>query len=165
MIVFKLLVEPRTKARGRASRTGKKCPTCSQKSGALIVFTPKDTRAYEESIRLTCLGIMRKRGLKPLEGPISIRIVTVSTRPKRLIEEHPGRHWKPNRPDIDNSVKAILDSLNGVCFADDAQIVQLEALNLYAAIDEAPRVEIMVCAAPVNPPGPKGPKPAQEALL
>jgi Holliday junction resolvase RusA-like endonuclease len=36
------------------------------------------------------------------------------------------------KPDIDNILKAIFDSLNGYAFADDVQIVQVYAEKQYA---------------------------------
>jgi len=47
------------------------------------------------------------------------------------------------RPDIDNLVKLILDSLNGVCWVDDSQIILLNVMKLYAATED-PRTEIKV---------------------
>jgi Holliday junction resolvase RusA-like endonuclease len=37
---------------------------------------------------------------------------------------------RPNRPDIDNLVKFVLDALNGLLFHDDAQVVKLVAYKL-----------------------------------
>jgi Holliday junction resolvase RusA-like endonuclease len=48
--------------------------------------------------------------------------------------------WHVSRPDIDNIVKAILDGLNGVVFADDASVAQLVASKEYGE----ERVEVQI---------------------
>ena len=58
------------------------------------------------------------------------------------------RRFKPtarNFGDADNHAKAILDGLNGICFADDAQIVRLFVEKHKDAA--RPRVEVeLTCA-------------------
>ena len=39
------------------------------------------------------------------------------------------------RPDVDNVLKAIADSLNGLAYADDAQVVDMRASKQYDAIE------------------------------
>jgi Holliday junction resolvase RusA-like endonuclease len=48
--------------------------------------------------------------------------------------------WHVSRPDIDNIVKAILDGLNGVVFADDASVAQLVSSKEYGE----ERVEVQI---------------------
>ena len=44
--------------------------------------------------------------------------------------------FKPTKkPDIDNIIKIVLDSLNGVAFADDIQIVSVKASKDFADSD------------------------------
>jgi Holliday junction resolvase RusA-like endonuclease len=38
----------------------------------------------------------------------------------------------PGKPDIDNIAKIVLDSFNGVVFADDAQVYDLKVFKRYA---------------------------------
>ena len=45
------------------------------------------------------------------------------------------------RPDIDNLIKFILDSANGILYLDDAQIYTINAHKIY---DEHPRTEIEI---------------------
>ena len=46
------------------------------------------------------------------------------------------------KPDIDNLVKFVCDSLNGVCYRDDSQIVELKAEKHYT--DSSPRTEVFI---------------------
>jgi crossover junction endodeoxyribonuclease RusA len=45
------------------------------------------------------------------------------------------------KPDVDKLIRAILDSLTGICYRDDAQVVQVAALKFYGGPE---RVEITV---------------------
>jgi len=47
----------------------------------------------------------------------------------------------PRRPDIDNLIKFYLDTFNGLLYADDAQIYNINATKIYAA---EPRTEITI---------------------
>ena len=46
------------------------------------------------------------------------------------------------KPDIDNLVKFVCDSLNGVCYRDDSQIVELKAEKHYT--ESGPRTEVFI---------------------
>ena len=47
----------------------------------------------------------------------------------------------PTRPDIDNYIKGTLDSLNGLFWEDDGQIVELHAGKYYS---DSPRIEMEI---------------------
>ena len=47
----------------------------------------------------------------------------------------------PKRPDIDNYIKFVLDSLQGLYFKDDAQVWSMYARKIYS---ESPRTEIKI---------------------
>ena len=49
------------------------------------------------------------------------------------------------KPDLDNVVKAILDSMEkGGIFRDDKQVWSLDLIALYCDGSEAPRIEVLV---------------------
>lgn len=66
----------------------------------------------------------RDAGGEVLGGPVSVDIGVTrhlpGSRPKR-VEREPDTV----KPDADNVAKAVLDALNGVAYADDAQVVSL----------------------------------------
>jgi crossover junction endodeoxyribonuclease RusA len=74
-----------------------------------------------------------------LQGPIAMRAAFYLPRPKSL-----GKKTKPHltRPDLDKLVRSVGDALSGVCYRDDAQIVDLHVWKHYAGVGEPPRVEI-----------------------
>lgn len=68
----------------------------------------------------------------PMTGPLEVKVVFYCRRPKK-----PTRTWP--RGDIDNYEKALYDSMNGIVFDDDDQIVQHTVRKQYS---EEPRTEV-----------------------
>lgn len=99
-------------------------PKARPRFGRGRVFTPKKTRAYEDTIRLEATLAMK--GRKPLAGPVYM-LLTVYIRPPQK-----PKHDEPiGRPDIDNFIKSALDGCNGIVFADDAQVTRVDAMKMY----------------------------------
>lgn len=76
-------------------------------------YTPKTTVEYEDLIRKSFLTSKRIKH----EGAVRVDIEIYC---KKLI----------SKPDIDNTCKAILDSLNGFAYIDDNQVVKLTAIKI-----------------------------------
>lgn len=88
-------------------------------------YVPEKTRAFKRQV--ATLARAAHPG-PPLTGPIGLEMTFVLPRPKRA----PKRVVLPAvRPDLDNFQKAILDSLNGILFADDGQVCILAARKVY----------------------------------
>jgi Holliday junction resolvase RusA-like endonuclease len=51
--------------------------------------------------------------------------------PKKRREAATRGEVYPGKPDIDNIVKIVADALNGVCFEDDAQVIEVVARKKY----------------------------------
>lgn len=51
------------------------------------------------------------------------------------------------KPDIDNLIKSVLDSLNGIAYKDDSQIVTVVAEKFYS---DVPRLELEICEREVS---------------
>ena len=105
-----------------------------------IAFTPAKTRAYESRGRSAALEAMGK--LDPLTGPLTATIVAYmpipKSRPKRWqAEAKAGDILPTSKPDADNLAKSILDSMAGVVFTDDAQIVDLNVSKRYSMAPHA----------------------------
>ena len=79
--------------------------------------------------------------------PISLSAQFIFPRPKRL-NRRGDPDWRipmAAKPDIDNLLKALLDGLTGVLWADDRQVYQLTDLSSwYASRAESPRTIVMV---------------------
>ena len=61
----------------------------------------------------------------PMSGPIEVDIGVYPTKPRTSKLDYP-------RPDVDNYVKSVLDSCNGIVWLDDSQIVKIVARKEWA---------------------------------
>lgn len=80
-----------------------------------------------------------------LDGPVALEVTAVFARPKRLLTRKApqGRIPHTSRPDLDNQVKLIADSLKSF-WHDDAQIAEVVARKVYGAIGEQAHTEVTV---------------------
>ena len=65
------------------------------------------------------------------EGPLAVTLLFRLPEPKRLPRR--CRSWPDRRPDLDKLCRACLDSLTGIVWRDDAQVVRLDASKDYGA--------------------------------
>jgi Holliday junction resolvase RusA-like endonuclease len=104
----------------------KERPRFNTKTGR--AFTPKKTVRAENVVAKLARTAMGARN--PMTGPIRLHIEAVFPIPaswpahlKRAAIE--GRVWHVARSDLDNIVKLVSDSMNGIAFADDSQVAVL----------------------------------------
>lgn len=62
-------------------------------------------------------------GRAPLKGAVRIRAHFSRRKPKRIT----SRMWG----DVDNHLKSVLDALNGICYEDDSQVVEVTGTKSY----------------------------------
>ena len=107
-------------------------------------YTPKGTAEWERSAAMLARAAW---GRAPLDGLVTVEIVAVFSRPKRLLrkKDPTERIACGVKPDIDNVVKCALDALvmAGV-MRDDKQVFRVVAEKLYAGKSEGPCVEIRI---------------------
>lgn len=112
---------------------GKGRPRATSRGGKVRTYTPDATREAEARIA----AIARAQGVAPLDGPLRV-VVVASFEPapswsaKRRTEALGKPHTQ--RPDADNIGKLIADALNGIAWADDAQIADLRVIKRWAAL-------------------------------
>lgn len=121
IVTFLVEGEPQGKARHRTTKTGH-------------TYTPQKTVLYENLIK-TCY--LSRVGEKVLQGPLKATIEAYYTIPKsksKKIKEQMRKNMiRPTKkPDSDNVAKAVLDSINGIAYKDDAQVVDLSVSKYYA---------------------------------
>lgn len=92
--------------------------------------------AWRASIRKAA----REHGARVLAAPVAVTVSFGMTRPKEHMRLVRGEyavkvshlHRMPDvAPDLDKLVRALLDALTGVCYADDRQVVRLHAEKVY----------------------------------
>ena len=104
-----------------------------------IVYTPNKTKDYETLVEQYFL--LKYPKFKILEGRIKVSIVAYFSIPKATkksdINEMLDNNISPTKkPDIDNIVKVVLDSMNKFAFKDDNLITKLEVEKKYSLEDK-----------------------------
>lgn len=61
-------------------------------------------------------------------GAVSLIVIVYKDLPKSTPKRIESEHFT-QRPDVDNVLKAIMDGLNGVAYADDSQVVSVECFK------------------------------------
>jgi Holliday junction resolvase RusA-like endonuclease len=96
------------------------------RNGRVMSFTPKATSEAEASIRAQ---IAQYKEFYAAGVPLAIKMWFYISKPPSISKK---RTMPVTRPDIDNYCKLVLDACNKYLWADDSQIVSLEAFKRYA---------------------------------
>lgn len=103
------------------------------KNGNIVAYTPFKTRKYEQEVKTLFQLAMFSKPM--LEGAVKVTITAFFKSKKKT-------GWHTSRPDLDNIVKAILDSMNGIVVEDDSAVAQIVAFKKYDEGEE--RVEVQI---------------------
>jgi Holliday junction resolvase RusA-like endonuclease len=123
--------EPVAKARPRVTRRG-------------TTYTPAHTRKYEAHARLAAQLAMGDR--PPIEVPVRLELVVELPIPdswsgRRRALAITGDLLPTSRPDVDNYIKAGLDSLTEIVVRDDSQVIEITARKRFSV---APKLVMTV---------------------
>lgn len=133
-IAFVLRLEPLGKERGRENHR-----------------TPERTVAFEREVKAAALRAIA--GSDRPQWPwqcVELEVRAVKPRPSKRPRKVPSWAWHdglvdaPVKPDASNVAKVVEDGLNGIAYADDAQVTRLVVESYYAERGGAPRVEVVV---------------------
>ena len=134
-IIFTVPGDPKAKARPRATVIG----------GHASMYTPKKTARWESIIRETAIPKFPDGPIpagEPVHMSVKFWFPFVGTPRKR--EPHPAQ-WLPKREDVDNLFKLVADSLNGIAYVDDRQIVEAHIQKIRCGQNRnEPRTEVMI---------------------
>ena len=108
------------------------------RAGQHRVYTAPKTRSWERAAAFEAKAAMK--GRPPLQGPLAAHVEAIFPYPKNW-EKNRRLLSYPSKIDLDNMVKAALDSLNNIAYIDDSQIVQITALKAYG---DKPGVRIII---------------------
>lgn len=135
---FTVLGEPQGKGRPRFANV----------KGKVITRTPDATVLYEN---LIATEYRRQVGSTkfPDNEKLDMRIVAYFTIPasaskKKQKQMQDGEIRPTKKPDMDNIIKVVADSLNHIAYRDDAQIVDCQLRKYYS---RQPRIEVMILSA------------------
>lgn len=117
--IFTVKGQPKGKGRPRFTKNGH-------------VYTPESTRIYEEEIKLR---YKEKFKDEMLDGNIAVEVF-INKKPASYLgikkyNKLLGKYCNI-KPDTDDVVKAVLDALNGIAYADDKNVVELYAVKKYS---------------------------------
>lgn len=76
---------------------------------------------------------------EPITTAVKVSLVFMMPRPKG-----PKRAYPTVRPDLDGLCKGLMDSWNGVLWADDSQVVRLDLAKVYADPSMSPGIMVEV---------------------
>lgn len=132
-INFTVMGEPKGKGRPRFCRN----------TGHAI--TPKDTVNYETLVKMEYTQACGEQ-MFPDDAMLDMRIKAYYSIPKSASKKRhaamlSGDIRPTKKPDMDNVIKIIADSLNKIAYRDDTQIVDCQVRKFYS---EKPRVEVMI---------------------
>ena len=121
---------------------GKQRPRFNTKTGR--TYTPGQTKTYENHIKA---AYIEQCGINFGKSPVRVRIevyysIPKSCTKKRLQDIREGKDYPCKKPDCDNVVKVVLDSLNGIAYKDDAQVIELTVIKRWT--EDKERIEILV---------------------
>ena len=123
---------------------GKGRPRFSTVCGHVKTRTPDQTVIYENLVKTE---YRNQSGVRfPDDAMLDVRVMAYYTIPKSISKkkrqamlDHKVRPTK--KPDFDNIGKVICDSLNGIAYRDDAQIVDAQVRKFYS---DTPRVVVII---------------------
>lgn len=123
-IEFMIPGEPKGKGRPRFARMGRFVKT----------YSPEDTVNFESWVKLCFIQAAAKQGWEIIGAgvPIKMKIECHFSYPKSMSAKKRSQNmYVTKKPDWDNIGKAICDTLNGVAYHDDSQVVSAEVLKLF----------------------------------
>lgn len=146
MIVIVLRGDPIGKGRPRARMV-----TPRNGPAFVTMYTPAETRAYENALSLVARAAMRSK--QPLGGPLCVTVTASFPVPnswpqRQRTAAYAGTVLPTKKPDPDNILK-IIDALNGIVWGDDSQIVDARVVKIYAA-ESSLRIEVKPFALPLE---------------
>jgi len=123
---------------------GKGRPRFARRGNYVTTHTDKNTVSYENLIKFAASTAMC--GGPPTDRPCELVVKIYVPIPKSFSKKKhaaaTANELRPvTKPDVDNILKGVCDSLNGICWGDDRQCVFVLGSKYYS---ERPRLEVTV---------------------
>ena len=130
MISFTIPGEPVPQGRPRVTRAG-------------ITYYDAKTKAYRELVKqcATIAQAGRESLLGPLAMIVGCEFSVPESWPKYKRQAALHGQWHTSRKDVDNVVKAVSDSCNGIIYDDDSQIAVVIGTKCYSS---EPKTKVII---------------------
>ena len=123
---------------------GKGRPRFARHGNYVSTYNTKSTTEYEKLVKLSAIEQCKDQLNKEYTGLVKMSIKayfkpnkSISKKQQDLLIGQPYL----KKSDIDNIIKIIMDSLNGVAYKDDNQVAIISAEKVY---DDEERVEVII---------------------
>ena len=116
------------------------------KAGPSVIEANPNTRLWRDSMRFDAAEEMMNGELEMAHFPVAVRMLFFLVRPKshygtgrnKAVVKPSAPRRPAGRPDVDKLARAVLDGLTmGGAFADDSQVVDLQASKWYVTDGDA----------------------------
>lgn len=131
----------------RGEAVGKGRPRVTRRGNHVHTYTPERTRLFEDAMRFELLAsTCEQTPIYPAEASLKAKVLIGMKVPKSYTKKRrerclSGKELPTKKPDIDNVLKSIFDSLCGFAMVDDSQIIEVIAEKIYS---EEPFVEVTI---------------------
>ncbi len=109
--------------------------------GRARAYTPAKTRLSEAEIHVAIRDEVMRHGKFeagiPLRLDVTFWLRKPASKPKKIT-------MPTCKPDVDNFLKTVCDSLNGYVWHDDSQLVSINAKKRYCLNGDCPRIELRI---------------------
>ena len=111
-------------------------------------YTPRSTHDAERAIaseyRATCVAEFGRVMRADRGTPVTVAVMTERNVRSRTRRREGDTQPDVDTPDVDNVAKLVLDALNGVAWADDAQVNELHVYKLDRQRGCPPRTTVVI---------------------
>lgn len=122
---FEINLEPFGKQRPRFGKKG-------------IVYTPSKTRNFENQVKMFSVKYAPKNA-ENYKGPVILKCIFEFKRPKSASKK---MLYKTTKPDTDNVMKAVKDSLEKVFYYNDSQVFSEISTKIFT--DKEPKIRVFI---------------------
>ena len=99
------------------------------KGRAVTTSTNKNLKCYRQQVSLSAVAAMNEPGAELIlrKNPVRLTVAFYFSRPVSKSK----KAFPTVKPDIDKLIRAVGDALTGICYADDSQIIDVQAFKFY----------------------------------
>lgn len=111
-------------------------PKFARRGNFVTTYTPEKTASYENLVKVKAEAAMGGRPV--IDGAVSVVIALYITPPaswsqKKQRSALAGEIFPTSKPDVDNTLKGIMDACNEIVWKDDKQAVDVTVSKRYSA--------------------------------